>query len=600
MRITGLFTGAIILAIILSSAFFLPSFSYAQAGPYPHVTPEKPKPAPSSPKITVMPRKSAASKKVAVPILKGIVFVSSVKDFKPRGVSRSILGRNGLYIEKSLPFLRSTAFIKNMESKLNKPLTFEGISEIISAVRSLYKSRNRPFVDAVVPPQDVSSGILQVVVMEYKVGAIKVSGNRWFSSGFIISQLNIRAGQTLSETGLASSINWINENPFLHAETILSPGRVPGNMDINILAKDLNPFRIYAGFDNQGIPSLGINEWGAGFNYGNMFGMGQMLSYEISQSLSTRYRANSMSYDIPFPWKGRIEINGSYSTASPVTDPDFRELGRNSQVSLYYKQELPYFINNGLTIKQTLGLGYDFKTTNNNLAFGGAQVFQATAQVDQFPVFYSMSEQDPFGVTNLNNRFVLSPGGFNPDNSDASFSSIYAGTRSKYEYDELNLSRLERLPSGFGFYSSANFQIASGNLLYTEQLAAGGLYTVPGYLTDTATGSRGIIIKEELNLPSLNIAPVLFYGTKVPYRNNSLPVTLSLFFTYADLSSVNNVSSSTGLPDTSVLESIGPELKMDVNGYLSLDFALGWRLRHLPLGSYGKGLFEDVVISLSV
>ena len=100
MRITGLFTG-ILLLIMLSLSFLLPSFSYAQAGQYLHVAPQKPKPVPFSPKITVKSRKSAMSKKVAIPILKGIVFVSSVKNFKPHGVSRNILGENGSIIVTS-------------------------------------------------------------------------------------------------------------------------------------------------------------------------------------------------------------------------------------------------------------------------------------------------------------------------------------------------------------------------------------------------------------------------------------------------------------------------------------------------------------------
>ena len=399
MKLTELFTGMRLLVIISVLTFLLPSLSYAQTeGPYPHITPKKPKPVPSAPKITVKSRKSSVSKEIAISSLKGIVFIPSVKDFNPHGVSGSILWKNGLYI-MSLPFLKNPAFLKNMESKLNKPLTFGGINEIISAVRLLYKSHSRPFVDVVTPPQNVSSGILQVVVMEYRVGAIKVSGNRWFSSSFIVSQLNIGTGQTLSETDLSSGINWINENPFLHTEAILSPGKVPGNMDINILAKDVNPFRIYAGFDNQGISSLGMNEWDAGFNYGNAFGLGHMLSYQAAQSFNARFRSQSLSYDIPFPWHGRLELLGSYSTAVPSINPDFQELGRNAQASAYYKQELAERRWKRVILKQTIGIGYDFKTTNTNLAFGGVQVFQGTAQIDQFPIFYSLTENDSYGIT---------------------------------------------------------------------------------------------------------------------------------------------------------------------------------------------------------
>ena len=576
----------------------LASFSvsaYAQTGgPYPHITPQKPKPSVSAPAITVKSRKKNISGIIVVPSLKGVVFVSSVKSFNKNGVSPSVL-INGLYI-KSLPLLNNAAFIKNISLRLNKPLTFKGIDEILSLVRSLYKSHNMPFIDVTAPPQNVSNGIIQIVVIQYKVGRVKVSGNRYFSKNFILAQSNIYPGQILSRSALVSDMNWLNKNPFLHTEALLSPGSAAGSMDINLLAKDVIPFRAYAGYDNQGIPSLGMNEWNAGFNYGNAFGLGQMLSYQLAQSFNARYRSDSLSYDIPFPWHGSVELLGSYSTASPYINQYFSELGRNAQASVYYKQQLSSFALGGISFKQTAGIGYDFKTTNNNLAFGGLQVFQGTAQIDQFPLFYKFSETDSSGITSLSNRFVISPGDMNADNSTASFNTIYAGTRSNYIYDNIYISRQEHLPLGTQIVSGINFQAANHNLLYSEQLAAGGIYSAPGYSPDAATGSRGVILNEELKLPPVNIAPV-FQGTVPAYADAPLLVRPGLFWDYADLSSVDNVTGITGMPDTAVLESAGVSLHMQIAGYLDLRLAFGWKLRHMPYGSYGKGLFEDIAVT---
>jgi hemolysin activation/secretion protein len=129
----------------------------------------------------------------------------------------------------------------------------------------------------------------------------------------------------------------------MRSDAVLSPGKTPGSIDIDLLTKDVIPFRVYAGFDNQGIPSLGMNEWNAGFNWGNVFGQGQMLSYQLSQSFNARYRSNALSYDIPFPWQGKLELLGSYSTVSPDINQYFSELGRNAQLSIYYKQNLNTF-----------------------------------------------------------------------------------------------------------------------------------------------------------------------------------------------------------------------------------------------------------------
>jgi hemolysin activation/secretion protein len=223
-------------------------------------------------------------------------------------------------------------------------------------------------------------------------------------------------------------------------------------------------------------------------------------------------------------------------------------------------------------------------------------VFQGTAQIDQFPVFYNITESDPYGVTSLYNRFVVSPGDMNADNSTASFKTIYSGTRSKYIYDNLDLSRTQIMPLSAQIVSGVDLQAANRNLLYPEQMAAGGIYSAPGYSPDTATGSRGVILNEELKLPTVNIAPV-FQGTVPAYRNAPFPVRLGLFWDYADLSSVDNVSGITGIPNTAVIESTGVSLHTVIARHFDLRFALGWKLRHDPYGSYGKGLFEDIVMS---
>lgn len=595
---------AVVTAAVLvsfSMLLFSSTASAQSSGPYPHSAPEKPKAVSSSPSITVksgktnipaQPSKAKISRRVIISFLKGIVFISSVKMFNKNGVSPSVLNAQGLYF-KSLPLLNNNQFISSVSRYINKPLTFKGLNNIISLVRSLYKSDNITFIDVTAPPQNVSNGVLQIVVIPYKVGSIKVSGNRYFSNSYIIFQSGIRSGATLSRSALLSDMNWLNKNPFLRSDALLSPGKAPGYMDLDLLTKDVIPFRVYAGYDNQGIPSLGMNEWDAGFNYGNAFGLGQMLSYQIAQSFNARYRSDSLSYDIPFPWHGRVELSGSYSTASPYINQYFSELGRNAQASIYYKQQLAPFHTGKVSFNQTIGAGYDFKTTNNNLAFGGLQVFQGTAQIDQFPIFYNITESDPYGVTSLYNRFVLSPGGMNADNSTASFNTIYAGTRSKYIYDNLDLSRTQYMPLSTQIVSGVDFQAANHNLLYSEQMAAGGIYSAPGYSPDTATGSRGVILNEEFKLPPVNM--LSSFGLK---GRNAIPVNFGLFWDYADLSSVNNVSGVTGIPNTAVIESTGASLHTVIEGHFDLRFALGWKLRSVPYDrSYGKGLFEDIVVS---
>jgi hypothetical protein len=181
------------LAFASLALFLFSSPAYAQTGgPYPHIAPVKPKAPSFTPSITVKHPKPVSSNRIAVKLLKGIAFVSSAKGFNKNGVSPSVLNSEGLYF-KSLPVLNNASFITSISSYINKPLTFKGLGNIISLVRSLYKSNGISFIDVTAPAQNVSSGVLQIVVMPYKVGSIKVSGNRYFSKNYIISQSGIRS-----------------------------------------------------------------------------------------------------------------------------------------------------------------------------------------------------------------------------------------------------------------------------------------------------------------------------------------------------------------------------------------------------------------------
>ena len=178
-----IFNFAIISFLPVLCFLSFPSLSYAQTeGPYPHTVPQKPKPLSSSGKVTVKPLKKnkpveKTSNAVIIPSLKGIAFVS-YKSFDKNGVSPSILDK-GLYL-KSFPVLNDSSFINPLSGFLFKPLTLKGLKSIISLTRYVYSKNNISFIDITAPPQNVSNGILQIVIIKYKVNRINVTGNKYF------------------------------------------------------------------------------------------------------------------------------------------------------------------------------------------------------------------------------------------------------------------------------------------------------------------------------------------------------------------------------------------------------------------------------------
>ena len=59
---------------------------------------------------------------------------------------------------------------------VDRPLSRKLIAEVQAAVAAAYREAGRPFVSVTLPPQEVSSGVLQLRVILFKVAGIKVTG----------------------------------------------------------------------------------------------------------------------------------------------------------------------------------------------------------------------------------------------------------------------------------------------------------------------------------------------------------------------------------------------------------------------------------------
>jgi hypothetical protein len=116
---------------------------------------------------------------IIVPSLKGLVFISDPKDLQKSGLATS-----GVSVSP-VPPLNQPAIQKTFQTYLGRPVTLKTLNEITGKVAAFYKQQNHPLVDVVAPEQDVTSGVVQIVVNEFRVGEVRVKGNRWFSDNVV-------------------------------------------------------------------------------------------------------------------------------------------------------------------------------------------------------------------------------------------------------------------------------------------------------------------------------------------------------------------------------------------------------------------------------
>jgi hemolysin activation/secretion protein len=527
---------------------------------------------------------NAASARLLLAKLVGLRLVDNAARLEPNGANGA-----GVMIE-GLPLLDVPAVREELSAFIGGRLTFGGIDAITRAIIAWYRAHDHPFVDVAFPEQDISSGVLQGVVTEFRVGSIAVRGNVWFSTALLSDQLRIVPGDTIDARHLQEDIAWLNQNPFREVNIVAEPGTAPATTNLVLETTDRFPVRVYGGYDNSGTPVLGHDRWNLGVNWGNALWRDLQLSYQFTSSNdfwhhreqlpgrpdNPAYVAHAVSFLAPLPWRDKLSVFGLYSEATPRLGPDLGLSGISGQASVRYVMPLPGW--DGAT--HQLQVGYDFKTSNNNLEFGGLAVSNVTTEIDQFPLIYDLAVTDAFGQTAVENSIVWSPGNLTAGNKDAAFQAQAASpfAKAKYVYDTLRLTRTTRLPYAASWVMRVIGQVSDRNLIPSEQLGAGGFDSVRGYDERAANGSIGLLVTEELRTPPFR--PAKFLGA-TDFGEEAQ------FLAFWDYASVRERQIAPGSPSSVQLESVGLGLRYTIARYLDFRLDYGWQLRKLP-GAAGR------------
>jgi hemolysin activation/secretion protein len=519
-----------------------------QVGETPAPTPPAPLPAPPANDDSM----------VLLPRLAGIRLIRSADH-----LSEAALPAGEKVVVEGLPWLDVAKVRAISAGFLDRPLTRGGLSHLTRQLVLLCRESNHPVVEVYVPPQDVTSGVVQVVVLAARLGETFVTGNHWFPDELFTRQVRTRPGEEITGTTFLEDVDWLNQNPFRHVDLVYQKGEQPGQTDAVLRVADVRPERIYAGYEDSGNQATGLGRAFAGFNLGNLWNADNELSYQYTRSTDGDHlQADSASYLLPLPWRNTVSVFGSWARSDTLEGGVFDLAGITWQAGLRYTVLLPVLPG----YSQSLVFGLDYKWSNNNLGFGGTQVFSSPASIAQALVTYSGSKSDANGSTHGSISAYFSPGGVGGFNHDSDFAVQRAGATANYGYVQASFSRLEQLPGDFTAVLTGLGQWSSARLLPSEQLGLGGEGSVRGYDERILNGDDGITAQLELRTPSRHLLG------RVPDQ------TQALVFVDAGRDWQHDVQPGE-TEDT--LVSAGPGLRVQVGSHGTIKADYGWQLERL-------------------
>lgn len=433
--------------------------------------------------------------------LRGIKVVGSTRD-----VSNPVGGISGVQSDSvELPPKVRSVF----ESRIGDSMTLGDLSQMVRDAVMAYRRSDLPVVDVLVPEQEVTSGVLQLVIIEGRLGDVLVEGAGKFESRALASQIRTERGDVIRESDLSEDLAWINKHPSRQVDLIFSPGSGYGETDIILRSETYREIQAYIAYENSGTSTLGESRalFGTSWTGPLFFGLDSILSYQFTTNFDNSDSdlfGHSGVFAQYLPWRHQVTLLGAYVDSSASITPagggaPLETGGVNKQGSGRYGIPLP----NIGRLTHELELGMDFKSSNSALAFGNVQVFDTTTEIVQYSLGYNIIAPGQTGLWRMDLEVVSSPGDATSRNRDALFASQRAGASANYTYGRVLIERDQRLPRDWSLYAKIQGQASNRNLLASETLGAGGFDTVRGFEQRVVRGDSGVVGTIELRTPTI-------------------------------------------------------------------------------------------------
>ena len=170
---------------------------------------------------------------------------------------------------------------------IGKTLTLRELTEVAGQVAEYYAAQGYILAQAYLPPQEIRGGVVEIAILEGKIGKISVSGNtRYMMSTILLAMEPVRGKGIIHEATLETALNELNDYPGLKVRAALKPGETRGTTDLELTAKERIPYTSTTDVNNYGSRLTGPWVYSEEVGLGNLAGVGDNLTLKGLKSNS--------------------------------------------------------------------------------------------------------------------------------------------------------------------------------------------------------------------------------------------------------------------------------------------------------------------------
>ena len=384
-----------------------------------------------------------------------------------------------------------------------------GSEELIAArdaVTRLYVDHGYISSGAVLPDQDVAAGVIELQVVEGRLGEVSVRGTKWLRRGWLAERARRGAREPLNVVELEQQLELLQQSPQIRRiDARLAPGPARDESVLDLRVEEAFPLQLGFRAANDLATSIGGERAEVTLADIDLLGFADTLRATYSQGQGLWEW--DTSYDVPItPWDTRLGFFWNQSRSKVVEEP-FSDLDvRSDRTSYGATLSQPLFE----TPRSRLALGVTGELQRSRLRILGEN-FGFSEGVDNGRVKETVVRAFAEWIDRSENQVVALrvSGNFGLDALDSTTVADSNLPDSRFTYWLAQAQLARRLPESFRssqLIARLDLQVAQDPLLPLDQLTIGGGATVRGYHVNQIVRDSGAVASLELRIPILREA----------------------------------------------------------------------------------------------
>ncbi|AZE92449.1 Channel-forming transporter/cytolysins activator of TpsB family [Pseudomonas orientalis] len=399
------------------------------------------------------------------------------------------------------------------------------LNDLLKAITDYYLGKGRVTSRAYLPQQDLSTGHLQVLVVEGKLEALRSAEGSTVTERELAMAFPGKVGEALNLREIEQLVDQLNRLPSKQAQMELTPGKQVGGSDVVVKNTAQKPWRASLSRNNDGQKSTGEQQWGAGLEWDSPLGLGDQLILRGGHDAISDHQKTSKNtmlyYNVPWGWWNfsYTYSESDYRTFGVTDDFKYKQDGDNQNHQLRAER----VIHRDDVSKTSVNVGLAHLRTNNYIL--DVRTAPSSNRLSELQLGVNHGRRIGTAFVNLDLGMQSGIGLLDAQSQDERDAFGRRQPNSRYRKYTATVSYLQPFSlwgESFSFSSLATGQRSEDPLFSPQRMSLGGSASVRGFKDQLLTGDSGGYWRNEVRWArpvTLDwMRPAFFeYGASVGY-----------------------------------------------------------------------------------